>query len=127
MSDEVALTESQAAEKLQTYPGLVFSGSRRTLGGRQALFCFDNGYGASLILGPGSYGLELGTVKFQAGAPKPQGSDDYFDHAELQKIFPEQDDSVYGYLSPEDVFSLLDRIRALPRVSNELTSPEELS
>ena len=72
---------------------------------KQAIIFFDNGYGASIIIGPETYGgekdlYELAVLKGNK------------DKAELCYDTPITDD-VLGHLTPEDVEKLLIEIREL--------------
>ena len=75
------------------------------LSGVQALAFFSNGYGASIIKGRGSYGgkndlYELAVIKTEG---------DNWDICYATEIT----DDVIGFLTPEDITSLLERIEAL--------------
>ena len=79
------------------------------LGGRQRIYRFDNGYGASVVQGSVTYGgdaslFELAVIRFQGES-----------NEEFTLVYdtPITDD-VEGYLDPEDVRRLLDLIEALP-------------
>jgi hypothetical protein len=88
-----------------TFDDLKFE-ARKFLPGIQALAFFSNGYGASIIKGQGSYGgsedlYELGVIKM---------NEDYsWDLCYTTEIT----DDVIGFLTPEDITSLLERIEAL--------------
>lgn len=73
----------------------------RFLGGMQAVFEFDNGYGASVILGSGTFGLELAVLY-----------DGALDHST-----PLTDD-VIGHLDIQTLISTLYQIQALPAKHN---------
>ena len=73
------------------------------LGGIQHIYEFPNGYGASVVRNPYSYGNESGLMELAVLGP--DGS--------LCYTTPITDD-VLGYLTPEDVGSTLDAIAALP-------------
>ena len=81
-------------------------------GGQQLVFRFPNGYGASLINSPMSYGNELGVVRFDG---------DNCDDWHLDYDTPITDD-VLGYLSAEQIEATLDAIAALPSYQRELLS-----
>ena len=73
--------------------------------GTQAIYRFGNGYGASVVRTPYTYGgdkglFELGVIKFNG------------DRWRLTCKTPITND-VEGYLKPDDVETLLDRIAAL--------------
>lgn len=80
---------------------------RNIHGGTQVIHRFDNGYGASVVQHPHSYGgdeglFELGVVKFEEGT----------DNWRLNYLTPITDD-VIGYLTEEGVEDLLDKISKL--------------
>lgn len=81
---------------------------RRINDGMQAVFRFPNGYGASVVQGPHSYGgtvglFELGVVEFNG-----KGKEDF----NLTYDTPVTDD-VEGHLTANDVECFLDRIEEL--------------
>lgn len=76
-------------------------------GNHQVLHRFDNGYGASVIQGPYTYGgpeglYEIGVIVWEG------------DKYGLTYDTPITDD-VLGYVEPEDVQGYLDQIEALPK------------
>ena len=74
-------------------------------GGKQWVFRFPNGYGASIVTSPGAYGgLELGVLEFDGPSAL-----DY----DLTYDTPVTND-VLGYLEPAALESILDAIAALP-------------
>lgn len=112
---ELAIRE----EVMRAIPGLTWFGPRfpgLPDGGVQAIFRFDNDYGASVILGVGSYGVELAIVKFQKGAPRTEdGFRDYQDYSTFAEgVLETQDDGIYGYNNAEGLSALLAKISALP-------------
>ena len=76
--------------------------------GIQRLYVFDNGYGASVICGPYSYGGDRG--KWELAVTISKKDDDW----NLCYDTPITDD-VIGYLSEDEVDALLDQIEALPK------------
>ena len=74
--------------------------------GTQKVYRFDNGYGASVVSHPFSYGGDEG--KFELGVVKFVG-----DRFKLTYETPITAD-VLGYLSEDDVAATLDQIQALP-------------
>jgi len=88
-----------------TFDDLKFE-ERKSLPGIQAFAFFSNGYGASIIKGQGSYGgsedlYELGVIKM---------NEDYsWDLCYTTEIT----NDVIGFLTPENITSLLERIEAL--------------
>ena len=121
--NEIILPE----ERLQAIPGLWHVGARPGIDGIQALFRFENGYGASVVRGPGTYGVELAAIIFEEDAPDVYDSD-----AEIFRFYDldGEDDSVFGYLSEERLIELLNQIRALPPargvVLEESVPPKEV-
>ena len=83
----------------QTHRGFI--GCKFFHGGRQWIFNFDNGYGASVITGGIAYCNEA----------QPYGLA-VLRHDELCYDTPITDD-VIGYLTNDEVFNLLDRIEQL--------------
>jgi hypothetical protein len=78
----------------------------RSFGGLQALWRFPNGYGASVIEGYGSYGIELAVIEWTG-----EGFDDWG----LTYTTPVTDD-VLGHLDPAALIETLRDIRDLPHV-----------
>lgn len=76
------------------------------LGGQQIIMRFPNGYGASIVRGPFTYGGNEG--KFELAVIKFAGKGWSLDYDT-----PITDD-VLGYLSPEEVLNTLSEIQALP-------------
>jgi len=79
---------------------------RQGLGGIQATTFFPNGYGASVVQGMGSYGNEDGLFEL-AVAKGIEGA------WSICYDTPVTDD-VEGYLTPDVVTRLLEKIEALP-------------
>ena len=82
--------------------------NRMVNGGVQKLYKFPNGYGASVVRNPYSFGgfkglWELAVIRYYG---------DHFDHFDIDYSTPITDD-VLGYLSEEDVDTILDKIAAL--------------
>jgi hypothetical protein len=75
--------------------------------GIQYLFKFENSFGASLIHGPFTYGLEIATLHWFYDKELEMES---FDLAYIEPT----PDGVLGYLNLEDIEQLLDIICALP-------------
>lgn len=76
----------------------------RSIGGLQALWRFSNGYGASVVEGLGSYGIELAVIEWTG-----EGYDDWG----LTFSTPVTDD-VLGWLDPTALVETLRNIRDLP-------------
>lgn len=89
------------------FSDLKFEETRRYASGVQALHKFANGYGASVIRTPHSYGGEEGLYEL---AVRRGNSLDY--------TTPVTDD-VEGWLSEDDVTRLLREIEALPAAPDE--------
>lgn len=83
----------------QTHRGFI--GCKFFHGGRQWIFNFDNGYGASVITGGIAYCNEAQPYELAV-----------LRHDELCYDTPITDD-VIGYLTNDEVFNLLDRIEQL--------------
>lgn len=99
--------------------GVIYAGPMRNgLPGMQVMYRFPNGYGASIIRGGISYGLESGLWELAVvhfyGAGVGEWSFAYDSGIA---------DDVLGWLSPEDVDDILEKIVSLPpRESNEITA-----
>ena len=90
------------------YTPIIDRGHPGGMGGTQQVYRFPNGYGASVICTPYSYGgnrmlFELGVIVFDK-------EDDYH----LTYKTPITDD-VIGYLTERKVQNLLKKIEALPK------------
>ena len=81
------------------------------IGGRQVVFKFPNGYGASLIQTPFSYGGTDG--KYEVGVVQFDGDD-----FKLTYETPITND-VLGYLTEAEVLKTLTDIKALPTQNNQ--------
>lgn len=78
------------------------------MGRFQKVYRFDNGYGASVVKFPGSYGYDRGLLELAVVKFKGEG-----DGYALTYETPITSD-VEGNLSADDVERLLDQISALP-------------
>jgi len=87
---------------MTTFNDLDFITRDDTFGGKRALHEFPNGYSASVIIGPKSYGGSRGLYEL---AVMYDGDLDY--------TTPITDD-VLGHLSPGEVTEILAQIEALP-------------
>ena len=79
--------------------------NRMSNGGVQKLYKFHNGYGASVVRHSFSYGEDKGL--WELAVIRYNG-----DHFDIDYSTPITDD-VLGYLSEEDVDTILDKIAAL--------------
>lgn len=81
--------------------------NRNINSGTQKLYRFDNGYGASVVQSPYSYGGKEGKFELAVIA---------FDGDDWRLIYntPITDD-VLGYLTEDEIESTLDAIQALPK------------
>lgn len=95
-------------------PGLVKAGPRLYQDGIQLVFRFPNGFGASVIEGEGSYGVELAVLSWET----PATSNDEYD---LTYTTPVTGD-VEGHLDAERLADLLNQIQALPTCYGEVES-----
>ncbi|MBO7451227.1 MAG: hypothetical protein J6U54_12765 [Clostridiales bacterium] len=80
------------------------------------IFRFDNGYGASVIRGPFSYGgekdlFEMAVIHFVEPEDTDEGQEYAFDLDEYNAISSD----VLGWLSEEDVVKYLNEIKELPK------------
>jgi hypothetical protein len=87
-------------------PGLVKAGPRLYQDGIQLVFRFPNGFGASVIEGEGSYGVELAVLCWAT----PTTEDDEF----FLTYDTGVTDDVVGHLDAEGLADLLNQIQALP-------------
>ena len=76
--------------------------SRSVMGGEQKIFKFDNGYGASLVRHPMSYGYDQGLWELAV-----------LKHGSLCYTSGITDD-VIGYLNDPDADAILEKIAQLP-------------
>jgi hypothetical protein len=81
----------------------------REVGNRQRIYRFDNGFGASVVQGPYTYGGKDGLFELAVARFTGEGDDDW-------SITYDTDltDDVLGHLSEDDVQETLGRIRDLP-------------
>lgn len=87
---------------MKTFKDLEFNSHPSGIGGIQARIQFDNGYGASVVIGPYTYGSEDGL--YELAVLDKDGR--------LTYETPVTDD-VIGYLKEEDVTDLLIKIQQL--------------
>ena len=89
------------------------------MGGVQKLFRFPNGYGASVVQFPYSYGGDSGL--WELAVIRYSGEDD--DAFSLAYDTPITDD-VLGHLSERDVDALLDQVAALEAANDQAKGRE---
>ena len=87
---------------MKTFKDLEFKEHPNHMGGVQARIQFDNGYGASVVKTPHTYGGDRGL--YELAVLDSNGS--------LTYATPITDD-VIGYLRPEDVSDVLTKIQQL--------------
>jgi hypothetical protein len=87
---------------VKTFKDLEFNPHPSGIGGVQARIQFENGYGASVVIGPNTYGGDSGLYELAV-----LDSD-----GKLTYATPITDD-VIGYLRPEDVTDVLAKIQQL--------------
>lgn len=85
------------SEKFKEY--IFIDGEHVIFGGRMVRYRFPNGYGASVIEGEKSYGLELAVLEFSES--------EYGDTAS------EFTDDVIGFIDDEELDEILERISRL--------------
>lgn len=83
---------------------------RESNGGRQVLHQFENGYGASVIQGPYSYGGDEGLYELAVIVWEGETYGLTYDTPITSDVL--------GYLTPEEVDEALARIEALPEVQS---------
>lgn len=108
--EELAAERAERIEPIATKarPGIGFlSSGYSDVSGTQNIYRFDNGYGASVVRGFGTYGAERG--RWELAVLRWSGDD-----WDITYDTPITDD-VIGQLSDEDVQQKLREIRDLPR------------
>jgi hypothetical protein len=88
--------------KMKTFKDLVFKEHPNHLGGVQATIYFDNGYGASIVSTPYTYGGKEGLYELAV----------FGKNGHITYDTPVTND-VEGYLSEDDVTNLLEKIQQL--------------
>lgn len=88
---------------MKQFKDLKFSEHPNHIGGVQSRIIFDNGYGASVVKTPYTYGGDRGL--YELAVLDGNGS--------LTYATPITDD-VIGYLRPEDVTDVMEKIQQLP-------------
>lgn len=84
------------------------------MGGTQRLYRFDNGYGASVVRFPYSYGGDSGLWELAVTEYHGEGTDSYSLTYETEIT-----NDVIGHLTEGEVDELLARIEALPARANQ--------
>jgi hypothetical protein len=87
---------------MKTFKDLEFVEHPGHIGGVQARIAFDNGYGASVVKTPYSYGGDTGLYELAV-----LDSDGHLTYATSIT------DDVIGYLRPEDVTDVMEKIQQL--------------
>ena len=87
---------------MKTFKDIEFKEHPSTFGGIIGRIEFDNGYGASVVQGPGTYGSERGLYELAVLDKTGQITYDT----------PITND-VIGYLRPEDVTDVMEKIQQL--------------
>ena len=88
--------------KMKTFKDLEFNPHPNHLGGVQARIYFDNGYGASVVQTPHTYGGDMGLYELAVF-----GKDGHITYDTTIT------NDVEGYLSEDDVTNLLEQIQQL--------------
>ena len=86
---------------MKTFKDLEFAEHPSHIEGVQARITFDNGYGASVVKSPYTYGGDKGLYELAV-----------FKNGEITYATPITDD-VIGYLRPEDVTDVMTKIQQL--------------
>lgn len=90
------------SNKVKTFNDLVFNEHPNHLGGVQALITFENGYGASVVCTPHTYGGDKGLYELAVF-----GKDGHITYdTPITK-------NVIGYLEPNEVTNILEQIQLL--------------
>ena len=100
--------EIKKNNNMKTFKDLEFKSHPNHIGGKQARITFDNGYGASIIQTPFSYGGKIGL--YEIGILDNEG--------DICSTTPITDSGVIGYLREEDVSEVMIRIQNLPTIEN---------
>jgi hypothetical protein len=103
--------EIKKNNNMKTFKDLEFKSHPNHIGGKQARITFDNGYGASIIQTPFSYGGKIGL--YEIGILDNEG--------DICSTTPITDSGVIGYLREEDVSEGMIRIQNLPMIENTNT------
>jgi hypothetical protein len=87
---------------MKTFNDLEFNSHPAQLGGVQAIIQFENGYGASVVCTPHTYGGDKGLYELAV-----LDSEGHLTYATSVT------DDVIGYLRPEDVTDVMEKIQQL--------------
>ena len=104
--------EIKKQNNMKTFKDLEFKSHPNHIGGKQARITFENGYGASIIQTPLSYGGKIGL--YEIGILDNEG--------DICSTTPITDSGVIGYLREEDVSEGMIRIQNLPMIENNTTN-----
>jgi len=88
--------------KMKTFNDLEFKPHPNNMGGVQAYITFENGYGASVVCTPHTYGGDKGLYELAV----------FGKNGHITYSTPVTDD-VIGYLRPEDVTDVMEKIQQL--------------
>ena len=102
--------EIKKQNNMKTFKDLEFKSHPNHIGGKQARITFENGYGASIIQTPLSYGGKIGL--YELAILDEEGHVCYTTPIT---------DKVIGYLREEDVSEVMIRIQNLPTIENTNT------
>lgn len=128
-------TEIELVEPLRGLPGLWWYG-QQDRGGQnfQAVFRFPNYYGASVVKGPTTYGIEVATMLWQpespvaADVPENRRYDTFQEYADFaDPLSSHGEDGIFGWNDRAGLADLLTRLSALPSpYTSELEQTKEL-
>ena len=103
--------EIKKQNNMKTFKDLEFKSHPNHIGGKQARITFENGYGASIIQTPLSYGGKIGL--YELAILDEEG------HVCNTTSISEK--GVIGYLREEDVSEVMIKIQNLPMIENNNT------
>lgn len=123
-SGEVVLSESE----LRVVPGLVYFGPRvGGMKGFQAIWHFENDWGVSMIVGDGSYAIEMMTMVWDADTPRGDSAVLDFERYAKERgvLLPGETAEtgydgqpfikpVRGWLTKDSALALLGHVQSLP-------------
>jgi hypothetical protein len=103
--------EIKKQNNMKTFKDLEFKLHPNHIGGKQARITFENGYGASIIQTPLSYGGKIGL--YELAVLNSEG--------DICTNTSVSEDGIVGYLREEDVSEVMIRIQNLPTRENTNT------